>query len=153
MAVRNLGWKKLEEQDGAFQCLEQRQLSGWKGLVFDSVAYKYRPYRCHHNQDNEDAGAACQALLSLWGVLALHFCDVLITSGDATGSPCPISKLLAFGSSRPLAFSGGPQEGDAVLKHAKVVDVVLAATAIGKGEPGSEENFLELDMDKMKTWL
>mmetsp|Transcript_22241 Transcript_22241/g.39156 ORF Transcript_22241/g.39156 Transcript_22241/m.39156 type:complete len:427 (+) Transcript_22241:82-1362(+) len=152
-AVRNLRWKTLEEQEAALHCLEQRQLSGWNGLVFGGVAYKYRPYRCHHNQDIEDSGVACQALLSHWGALASHFCDVLITSGGATGSPCPVTKLQAFGNSRPLAFSGGPKRGDTVSQYGKVADVVLAATAIGKGEPGSENNFLELDGDKVNTWL
>jgi len=120
-----------DEQPGAETIQASREASGWKGLYFGGVAFKYqRPVRDH-------ARAAR---------LAAGFMDVVTTSGPGTGQAAPVEKIRtmkqAIGAF-PLAIASGitPENVRDYLDHA---DCFLVATGIAK-------SFSELDARRVRA--
>lgn len=128
---------RIDEEEDAQSDAEtiraSREASGWKGLYFGGVAFKYqRPVRDH-------ARAAR---------LAAGFMDVVTTSGPGTGQAAPVEKIRtmkqAIGSF-PLAIASGitPENIHDYLDHA---DCFLVATGIAK-------SFSELDVRRVRALM
>jgi len=91
--------------------------SGWTGLYFGGVAFKYqRPV----------------ADLARAAVLATHYVDVVTTSGPGTGRAAPVEKIAAMKRAMgdfPLAIASGitPENVESYLA---IADCFLVATGI-----------------------
>lgn len=106
-----------EDQPKAATIQSNHQASGWKGLYFGGVAFKYqRPVR-------DFAGAAR---------LATGYMDVVTTSGSGTGQAAPVEKIRTMKQAIgdfPLAIASGitPENVQEYLEYA---DCFLVATGI-----------------------
>jgi len=94
-----------------------RQQSGWSGLYFGGVAFKYqRPV-------NDLAGAA---------TLAARFMDVVTTSGPATGAAATLKQVVEMKAALgdfPLAVASGITPEN-VVDYLPYVDCFMVATGI-----------------------
>jgi hypothetical protein len=110
-----------------------REQSGWQGLYFGGVAFKYqRPV--------EDVGRAAR--------LAAQCMDVVTTSGPATGEAADrvkIQTMKAALGTHPLAIASGttPENVGAYLETA---DCFLVATGISK-------SWLEFDEERVRDFV
>lgn len=120
-----------EDQPEAATIQSNRQASGWKGLYFGGVAFKYqRPVRDY-------AGAAR---------FAAQYMDVVTTSGPGTGQAAPVEKIRTIKQAIgdfPLAIASGitPENVQEYLEHA---DCFLVATGIAS-------SFNELDPERVRA--
>lgn len=109
---------------------EARVRSGWQGLYFGGVAFKYQ--RAVSNW----AKAAC---------IAMDYVDVITTSGPATGKPAYLGKIIemkrAIGD-KPLAIASGITSQN-IGSYLREADCFLVATGISK-------NFWELDTSLLR---
>lgn len=109
---------------------EAREESGWQGLYFGGVAFKYQRYV-------DDVANAAQ--------IATRYMDIVTTSGPGTGKAATIDKIKvmkrAIGDF-PLAIASGITP-DNVLDYLDYADCFLVATGISK-------NWTELDEGKLK---
>ncbi|MBM3205739.1 adenine phosphoribosyltransferase [Candidatus Shapirobacteria bacterium] len=114
----------LKEQIYAEQIAHARKESGWQGLYFGGVAFKYQ-----ENVNNVKKAAG----------IAKHYMDVVTTSGEATGSAPDLRKIEimkeAVGDS-PLAIASGISPEN-VKNYLKCADCFLVATSLLK--PGTED--------------
>ena len=122
--------EKFEDQIEADIIKETREKSGWQGLYFGGVAFKYQ-------RAVYDLAKAAR--------IAMDYVDVITTSGQATGKPAYLRKIIEMKQGigdKPLAIASGitPQNIDDYLK---VADCFLVATGISK-------NFWELDVSLVK---
>ena len=120
-----------EKQLEAEAVLEAKQTSGWKGLYFGGVAFKYqRPVK-------DLAQAACRAS---------RYTDVVTTSGPGTGRAADVEKIRAMKAALddfPLAIASGitPENVEEYLPY---TDCLLVATGIS-------DSFEELNPEKLRT--
>jgi hypothetical protein len=118
--VDNAGIDETAEiQDFAGRVAETRRKSGWSGLYFGGVAFKYqRPV-------SDLARAAA---------LATDYMDVVTTSGPGTGQPAHLDKIRRMKEAIghfPLAIASGisPQN---VGRYLGIADCFLVATGISR---------------------
>ena len=120
-------------QTAAEKVKAARRQSGWSGLFFGGVAFKYqRPV--------EDPGHAAR--------IATQFMDVITTSGAGTGIAANLEKIKAMKAAIgefPLAIASGitPENVTDFLPFA---DCFLVATGIGS-------SFTELDAGKVRKMV
>lgn len=105
--------------------------SDWRGVHFGGVAFKYQPKT---GEPSEEAR------------LAKPYMDVITTSGERTGEPPSLDKIIAMRGAicdKPLAVASGItlENAGAYLRH---VDCVLVAT-------GVSFNHTELDPDRVRV--
>lgn len=133
-----------------------REDSGWKGLLFGGVAFKYQE-KLHPLQDTEDLSLDAKKIIKNATKEATKYCDVVITSGTSTGEIPSISKIkLMHSVACPLAVSGcGFNFSD--FQH--YVDIFIAATSLSCEctEHGvidkCDSSFCELDEQKLQSWI
>jgi predicted TIM-barrel enzyme len=123
--------ERMVEQPEAERILAARQRSGWRGLYFGGVAFKYQ-------REVEDLATATKT--------AARYMDVVTTSGPGTGESAPVEKIARMKSARgefPLAIASGitPENVSEYLPHA---DCFLVATGIS-------ESWNEFDPVKVKA--
>jgi predicted TIM-barrel enzyme len=108
---------------------KDRIRSGWKGLYFGGVAFKYQ-------QPVEDLAEVSR--------VAGEFMDVITTSGPGTGKAAEIEKIreMRSASSAPLAIASGVTVEN-VGGYLPIADCFLVATGIS-------ESWTELDPVKVK---
>lgn len=99
-----------------------------KGMLFGGTAFKYQP---RVKSSSEEAA------------LAVNYCDVVTTSGDSTGSPPTLEKIVSMREAvgpHPLAIASGIT-AENVEQFLPYVDYFLVATGINK-------NWNLLDLNK-----
>lgn len=124
----------LDKQTAAEKIKQAREKSGWKGLYFGGIAFKYQ-------KEVNNPGLAAK--------IATLFVDVVTTSGKATGSAPDLAKIELMKRSIgnfPLAIASGvsPENVRQFLPYA---DCFIVATSLLV--PGTE-NF---DKDKIKALI
>ncbi len=125
--------ERTGEQPLAEEAAAARERSGWEGLYFGGVAFKYqRPV--------EDLARAAR--------IAVGYMDVVTTSGPATGEAAPRAKIVAMKEAVgdfPLAIASGitPENVDEYLD---VADCFLVATGISR-------SFTELDPKRVRQLI
>ncbi|MBT5873995.1 MAG: adenine phosphoribosyltransferase [Candidatus Latescibacteria bacterium] len=105
------------EQPGAEKVLRAIQDSGWRGLYFGGVAFKYQ-------RVVEDVETAAR--------VALPFVDVVTTSGPGTGlsaNPVKIRSMRSGVGREPLAVASGITPEN-VIEYLPFTDCFLVATGI-----------------------
>lgn len=114
----------VEEQVEADRIQEAREKSGWKGLYFGGVAFKYQ-----REVDNLEKAAQ----------IATRYMDVITTSGKGTGSAPDVEKISrmkgAIGDF-PLAIASGISP-DNVHEFKDSADCFIVATSLLT--PGTED--------------
>lgn len=135
---------------------ESRDESGWNGLYFGGVAFKYQD-PVHPLQDADDIPPIAQQALKRICKQANEFIDVITTSGLKTGKLPSFSKISCMHSiSCPLAISGC---GLDVKLYKDIGDIFFCATDISKEctEHGyidkCNSSFCELDPKKVEAWV
>lgn len=122
--------EKSERQIDAAVIRNAQIESGWKGLYFGGVAFKYqRPV--------EDCAAAAR--------VAVNFVDVVTTSGEATGIPANIDKIRTMKEAmgdHPFAIASGISPEN-IHEYTPFIDAFLVASSLLV--KGSE------DFDKFKV--
>ena len=111
--------ERVADQSEAAHNLSVQRRTGWKGLYFGGVAFKYQ-------RQVEDLTVATQ--------MAARYMDVVTTSGPGTGQSASVEKIARMKSaleSSPLAIASGitPENISDYLPHA---DCFLVATGISK---------------------
>jgi hypothetical protein len=123
--------ERRDEQPLAEEATVARERSGWKGLYFGGVAFKYqRPV--------EDLTRAAQ--------IAVRHMDVVTTSGPGTGIAAACEKIAAMKEAVgdfPLAIASGITPEN-VGDYLEVADCFLVATGISR-------SFTELDPVKVRS--
>lgn len=114
----------VEQQVEAEKIQQAREKSGWDGLYFGGVAFKYQR---HVNR------------LEVVAQLATHFMDVVTTSGLGTGFAPDKEKIFRMKASigdKPLAIASGISP-DNIGNYLDIADCFLVATSLLV--PGKEE--------------
>lgn len=122
-----------EPQTQAEQVLSVIEESGWNGLYFGGVAFKYQ-------DPVVDTGAAAS--------VAARYIDVVTTSGSGTGIPAHVEKIRAMKEAigdSPLALASGVTPENVEL-YMPYCDCFLVASGIS-------ETFDELDPGKLLALL
>ncbi|MFT5194975.1 MAG: phosphoribosylanthranilate isomerase [Cellvibrionaceae bacterium] len=121
------------EQQAAQKNLDAKSQSGWQGVYFGGVAFKYqRPL-----EKIEDAARAA--------AIAAGFIDVVTTSGPGTGETASIQKIKAMRKAlgdKPLGLASGITPEN-IEQYLPWVDIFLVATGIS-------HSFYELDAKKVR---
>jgi len=122
-----------EDQCAAEAILKAREKSGWKGLYFGGVAFKYqRPVK--------DLAQAARR--------ASRYMDVVTTSGPGTGQAADIAKIVAMKEALgdvPLAIASGITPEN-VADYLDIADCFLVATGISS-------SFTELDPGRLNALI
>lgn len=109
--------EKSERQIDAAVIRNAQIESGWKGLYFGGVAFKYqRPV--------EDCAAAAR--------VAVNFVDVVTTSGEATGISANIDKIRTMKEAmgdHPLAIASGISPEN-IHEYTPFIDAFLVASSL-----------------------
>lgn len=124
----------LDKQVEAEKIKLAKEKSGWEGLYFGSVAFKYQ-------RDVDNPGLAAK--------IATSFVDVVTTSGKATGSAPDITKIRLMKESInnfPLAIASGVSPEN-VKEFLPYTDYFIVSTSLLKI---GTENF---DKDKIKALI
>ena len=125
--------ERADEQPLAEEASAARERSGWTGLYFGGVAFKYqRPV--------EDLARAAR--------LAVRYMDVVTTSGPGTGIAAAREKIVAMKEAAggfPLAIASGITPEN-VGDYLDVADCFLVATGISR-------SFTELDPIRLRTLI
>ncbi|MGD2153244.1 MAG: BtpA/SgcQ family protein [Gemmatimonadales bacterium] len=125
--------EREDEQPLADEAAAARERSGWVGLYFGGVAFKYqRPV--------EDLTRAAR--------LAVRYMDVVTTSGPGTGIAAAREKIAAMKQAVggfPLAIASGITPEN-VSDYLDVADCFLVATGISR-------SFTELDLEKTRRLI
>ena len=119
-----------KDQPEAERIHELRRQSGWEGLYFGGVAFKYQ-------KAVSELEKAAQ--------IAVKYVDVVTTSGPGTGHAAEIEKIRRMKSAigeKPLAIASGITPEN-VSNYIGISDCFLVATGISK-------NFYTLDPQKLK---
>ena len=111
--------ERVDDQSEAARNLFVQRRTGWRGLYFGGVAFKYQ-------REVEDLSAATR--------MAARYMDVVTTSGPGTGQSASLEKIARMKSALgaiPLAIASGitPENVSTYLPHA---DCFLVATGISK---------------------
>lgn len=120
-------------QDAADRILEARHASGWQGLYFGGVAFKYQ-------REVRDLEAAAST--------ASRYMEVVTTSGPGTGQSASREKIAALRrglGEGPLAIASGITPEN-VTQYLDLANCFLVATGISR-------SFTELDRDRLATLL
>jgi hypothetical protein len=124
-----------ERQIEAAVINKKREESGWKGLYFGGVAFKYQ-------KEVRDLAAAAKS--------ASHFMDVVTTSGDGTGHPANPEKIKtmkdAIGKC-PLGIASGIS-AENVEDYKDSADAFLVATSLFADGTESFDKFKVRDLVK-----
>jgi predicted TIM-barrel enzyme len=107
-----------------------REQSGWQGLYFGGVAFKYQ-------RTVKDVGRAAR--------LAAEYMDVVTTSGPATGESADRVKIQTMKAALgdvPLAIASGTTPEN-VGGYLEIADCFLVATGISK-------SWLEFDEERVR---
>jgi hypothetical protein len=110
-----------------------RAQSGWQGLYFGGVAFKYQ-------RTVQDVGRAAQ--------LAAEYMDVVTTSGPATGEAADQVKIQTMKAALgdfPLAIASGTTPEN-VGGYLEIADCFLVATGISK-------SWLEFDEERLQDYV
>jgi hypothetical protein len=122
--------ERRSDQPEAEKAVAARERTGWKGLYFGGVAFKYqRPV--------EDLTRAAQ--------LAARFMDVVTTSGPGTGLAAASEKIAAMNEAlggQPLAIASGITPEN-VGDYLDLADCFLVATGISR-------SFTQLDPERVR---
>lgn len=124
----------LDKQVEAEKIKLAKEKSGWKGLYFGGVAFKYQ-------RDVDNPGLAAK--------IATSFVDVVTTSGKATGSAPDITKIRLMKESIgdfPLAIASGVSPEN-VKEFLPYTNYFIISTSLLKS---GTENF---DKDKIKELI
>ncbi len=125
--------ERTRDQPQAEMIAGARRRSGWSGLYFGGVAFKYqRPV--------EDLASAAR--------IAAGYMDVVTTSGAGTGIAAVRDKIVAMKEAVvdfPLAIASGVTPEN-VSDYLDIADCFLVATGISR-------NFSELDAEKLRRLL
>ena len=125
--------ERSDEQPAAARVAEVQRQSGWRGLYFGGVAFKYqRPVR--------DLARAAK--------LAAEWLDVVTTSGPGTGQAADPQKIRAMKEAlgeHPLAIASGVTPEN-VTDYLAYADCFLAST-------GVSYTFEELDPDRVRDMV
>ena len=125
--------ERSSEQPIAAEIAAARECSGWAGLYFGGVAFKYqRPV--------EDLASAAR--------IAMRYMDVVTTSGPGTGIAAEREKIVAMREATgdfPLAIASGITP-DNVGDYLEVADCFLVATGISR-------SFSEIDAGRLHRLL
>lgn len=108
-----------QDQPEALRIAVAKKESGWDGLYFGGVAFKYRR-------------KIPQGELSEIARVATKYMDVITTSGDGTGSAPDVNKiaLMKHGAGdHPLAIASGISP-DNVYKYLDIADAFLVASSL-----------------------
>lgn len=122
-------------QPAAEEIAASRQQSGWQGLYFGGVTFKYQ------RQVADVAQAA---------VTAVAYLDIITTSGPATGQAASLSKIqqirAAIGD-HPLAIASGLTPEN-ITAYLPLADCFLVATGISRSfdmfEPELVQTFVDI---------
>lgn len=118
--------ERTQEQPAAEKIAAARQASGWDGLYFGGVAFKYQ--------------RSVEELERAASLVASGYMDVVTTSGPGTGLAAERDKITRLRSrlgARPLAIASGITPEN-VADYLDVADCFLVATGISR-------SFTELD--------
>lgn len=122
-----------DEQPAAVNTRAKQVDSGWRGLYFGGVAFKYQ-------RQVRDYGLAARR--------AMPYMDVVTTSGSGTGEAASVSKIAemkkALGAF-PLAIASGITPEN-VVDYLPVADCFLVATGIAK-------SFSDLDPRRVRALM
>lgn len=125
--------ESADKQPRAERVLDAIRATGWKGLYFGGVAFKYQ----RKVDDLQSAGAK-----------AAPYMDVITTSGPGTGMSALVSKIQYIkdgAGDKPVAIASGVTP-DNVSMYMPYATCFLVATGISS-------SFTELDESKMKSLL
>ncbi|HEX3797600.1 MAG TPA: adenine phosphoribosyltransferase [Verrucomicrobiae bacterium] len=125
--------ERKEVQTEAERILAAREKSGWKGLYFGGVAFKYQ------REVTDLEGAAC---------IAARYMDVVTTSGPGTGYAAlreKITRLKAGLGDRPLGIASGITPEN-INDYLDTADCFLVAT-------GVSQSFTELDPARVQSLI
>lgn len=131
-----------EDQDAqprAEEILAARQKSGWTGLYFGGVAFKYQ----RHVDDLTSAAS-----------IASHYVDVVTTSGTGTGLAAHIEKIRAMKQalgSFPLAIASGITPAN-IERYLPVSDCYLVATGISRSFTEFEPKLVRDLVEKVRLF-
>jgi hypothetical protein len=121
--------EEAEEQEFAEKVATARTKSGWPGLYFGGVAFKYqRPV----------------IDLARAATLATGYMDVVTTSGSGTGQPAHVDKIRTMKEAIgdfPLAIASGISLEN-VDHYVGIADCFLVATGISK-------SWIDLDLERV----
>lgn len=121
--------ERQDAQPEADLILHARATSGWQGLFFGGVAFKYQRHV-------DDLQAAAR--------IARNYMDVVTTSGPGTGQPAHVEKIRVMKQALgdfPLAIASGITPEN-VLDYLPWADCFLVATGISR-------DIEELDPDRV----
>jgi hypothetical protein len=127
-------WSK--EQFDADSIKSAKEKSGWKGLYFGGVAFKYQ-----RHVDN----------LAIAAQIATQYVDVITTSGEGTGSAPDYEKIAAMKASVgnfPIAIASGISPEN-ITNYRDVANCYLVATSILI--PGTEDFDLSRVIDLVQA--
>ena len=116
-----------------------REASGWPGLYFGGVAFKYQRHV-------DDLKRAAQT--------ATHFMDFVTTSGPGTGEAADVDKIRTMKEAVgnfPLAIASGITP-DNVLEYLPYSDCYLIATGISKSFEELDPARVKLLVETVRAW-
>ena len=122
--------ERTDAQSAAKEIRDARRASGWQGLYFGGVAFKYQ----RNVGDLEKASA-----------IATGFMDVVKTSGPGTGKAAERQKIEAIRrglGDHPLAIASGITPEN-IHEYLDLADCFLVATGISR-------SFTELDAERVQ---
>jgi len=131
--------EKNRDQPEANRIDVARQQSGWKGLYFGGVAFKYQ-------RAVEDLAAAA--------TVATRYMDVVTTSGPGTGSAAHPSKIATMNAALgefPLAIASGIT-AENVSDYLGAADCFLVATGINTDFDNLDPDKVRALVDRVRTW-
>lgn len=111
----------LNEQEKGKKIEKCRKASGWDGLYFGGTAFK-----CQRRVPDD--------LLERAASYAVHFMDVVTTSGDATGISADVNKIIKIRNGcgdKAMAIASGITPSNA-SSYSLYADAFLVATGISK---------------------
>ena len=133
----NLGIQHDREYQYGPGCIlearKKREASGWSGLLFGGVAFKHQKAVSYEN-------------LPKTSQISTEFCDVVTTSGEATGRAPQVKKIRLIRGAVgdfPVAIASGITPEN-VKEFMPFADCFLVATGISN-------SFTELDPVKVRT--
>ena len=130
--------ERTEEQPAADMIAEARESSGWQGLYFGGVAFKYQ------RQVEQLERAA---------VLARQYVDVVTTSGPGTARAAEVSKIERIKDSLgpfPLAIASGITPAN-VHQYLDISDCFLVASGISQSWTELDPRLVEKLVSQVQT--
>jgi len=131
--------EKRKIQTDAIKIQLNQNNSGWKGLYFGGVAFKYQ------RKVNDYKNAA---------KIASKYMDVVTTSGPGIGEPASIAKITAMKESlqdKPLAIASGITPEN-IKEYLDIADCFLVATGISKSFTEFNPYLLKALVDTVRSY-